>query len=188
MARKSLAACTLACLAFVSAALALQNSTRTVLQTVPSADTAHPSGLILGDEWSFVGRAGDVISIDVDTRDDRYEGTALLDPKLEVRRPDGSSAVSGDDEAECSRPPVCGYACPRVRNFSLDQTGRWTIIVRDFGGASQTGVFCTGGGYNLTVTGSVHALESLRLRTDDGTVQQLSLDLRGLAPKKAAPR
>jgi hypothetical protein len=188
MGRRVLAACTIVCLAVVSAALALQDGTRTVLQTVPSADTDHPSGLILGDAWSFVGRAGDVISIEVDTRDDKYEGTALLDPTLVLRRPDGSDAVSGDDEAECSRPPVCGYDCPRVRNFSLDQTGRWTIVVRDFGGATETGTFCTGGAYNLSVTGTVHALETLKLRTDDGTVQQLPTALRGIAPTKGAQR
>ena len=133
----------------------------------------------------FVGRAGDVVSIRVDTRDDRYEGTALLDPTLVLRRPDGSEAAGGDDEATCSRPPVCGYACPMIRNFLLDQSGRWTIVVRDFGGASETGLFCTGGGYNLSLTGSAHALESLRLRTDDGMVQQLPLDERGVRPRKA---
>lgn len=187
MGRKGLVACIIVCLAFVGAALA-QNGTRTVLQTVPSADVTHPSGLILGDEWSFVGRAGDVVAMDVDTRDDKYEGTALLDPTLVLRRPDGSIAVSGDDEAECSRAPVCGYACPRVRSFILDQTGRWTIVVRDFGGASNTGSFCTGGGYNLSLSGSVHALESLRLRTDDGVVQRLPGNLRGVEPKKGAER
>ena len=159
------------CLGLAGSAAA-QVSSRTVLQTVPTSDVSHPSNLVQGDEWGFLGQAGDVITVQVDTRDDTYQGTSKLDPFAILLRPDGSFATWSDDESACSRPPVCGFACPLIQNFTLDQTGRWTIVVQDAGGATETGVFCTGGSYNLTLGGPFGVTKSLRLRSDDGSVQQ----------------
>lgn len=170
--KRALAWSLLCCLAVAGSAMAQPPSTRTVLQTVPTSDVTHPSGLIQGDEWGFSGRAGDVVTVQVDTRDDTYQGTSTLDPLVLLLRPDGSVAAFGDDEATCSRPPVCGFACPLLANFTLDQTGRWIIVVQDLGGATNTGVFCTGGGYNLSLTAPPHAITSLKLGSDDGAVQQ----------------
>jgi hypothetical protein len=173
MVRKSSVAGSLAfcCLGLIGTALAQQPATRTVLQTVPTSDVEHPSGLIQGDEWAFVGNTGDLVAFEVDTRDDTNEGTSKLDALAILIRPDGTFAIWGDDNASCSRPPVCGYACPRVENFKLDQTGHWRIVVQDLG-ATLTGVYCTGGGYNLSLRGPSRVLQSLRLRVNDGAIQQ----------------
>lgn len=188
MVKKKIVASSLLCCLGVGTALAQEHSTRTVLQTVPTSDVTHPSGLIQGDEWGFLGHAGDVVNFHVDTRDDKYEGTSNLDPLAILIRPDGSVAIWGDDEAACSRPPVCGYACPWVENFRLDQTGHWIIVVQDFGGATQTGVFCSGGGYNLSLRGPSHALKSLKLRSDDGSVHQLVDDRSQIEQRKGLSR
>lgn len=145
------------------------NITRTVLQTVPNADTTHPSGLTQGDQWRFRGRAGQAFTFSVDTRDDDGAGNSLLDPVLVLKRPNGSVVAFEDDNIGCSRDPVCGFSCPEVVT-ALDATGWWTIVVRDFNTATTTPVQCTGGGYNLNVTGPSSAVESLEFKLDDGAV------------------
>lgn len=172
MVQKRAVAWSLTCCLGVAGSAMAQQPTRTVLQTVPTSDPDHPSGLIQGDEWGFAGHVGDVVTVQVDTRDDTYQGTSTLDPLMLLLRPDGSLAAFGDDEVTCSRPPVCGFACPLLANFTLDQTGRWIVVVQDLGGATNTGVFCTGGGYNLSLTAPQHAVTSLKLGSDDGAVQQ----------------
>lgn len=153
------------CLALAGVALP---QVRTVLQTVPNSDPYHPSGLVQGDEWVFDGVAGDTVAIGVDTRDDTGDGTSNLDPVVALVRPDGSVAATGDDEVACSRPPRCGYACPLLQAITLDQTGRWTIAVLDFGSSG-----CRGGAYNLMVTGTTEKLlRTLRLRLNDGALGQ----------------
>jgi len=158
------------CLAMVGVVQAQVQDIRTVLQTVPPADVFHPSGLIQGDLWVFDGRAGDVIDIRLDTRDDNNDSTSNLDPILLLRRPDGSLLAAGDDEVDCSRPPVCGFRCPLLTGVALDQTGVWSIAVRDFGGSG-----CLSGGYNLNVIGPQRLVRSLTLGLDDGTVQQIDI-------------
>lgn len=145
------------------------NITRTVLQTVPNADTTHPSGLTQGDEWRFRGSAGQTFTLSVDTRDDDGAGNSLLDPVLVLKRPNGSVAAFEDDNIGCSRDPICGFSCPEVVT-ALDTTGWWTIVVRDFNTATTTSVQCIGGGYNLNVTGPSSAVESLEFNLDDGAV------------------
>lgn len=164
------------CLAMVGVAQAQNQDIRTVLQTVPPADVSHPSGLVQGDLWVFDGRAGDVIDIRVDTRDDNNAFTSNLDPILFLKRPDGTLAAAADDEAACSRPPVCGFACPSLTGLTLDQTGTWAIVLRDFGGSG-----CLSGAYNLNIMGPSRVVGSLKLGLDDGAVQQI--DIQPLQPK-----
>ena len=78
MVRKSSVAGSLAfcCLGLIGTALAQQPATRTVVQTVPTSDVEHPSGLIQGDEWAFAGRSGDLVAFEVDTRDDTAPAAA----------------------------------------------------------------------------------------------------------------
>jgi hypothetical protein len=160
------------------AALAHDNEirTRVDLDTVPNSDISHPSGTIMGDEWSVDGYAGDVLTIQVDTRDDTGAGTSGLDPVVFVKRPDGTYYAFADDNVICSRAPVCGYQCPRLENITLDQSGRWIIIVRDFDSATGTEVQCTGGAYNLYVTGPYRVVRTLRIRKDDGAVSDPPTD------------
>jgi hypothetical protein len=152
-------------LAMVGVAQA-QESARMVVQTVPPADVSHPTGQIQGDLWAFEGRAGDVIDVRIDTRDDNNNTTSNLDPILFLRRPDGSLLFGGDDNVACSREPVCGYACPLLIGFPLDQSGRWEIVVRDYGGSG-----CLSGSYTLGVEGPLRVTRSLKLAVDDGVVQ-----------------
>jgi hypothetical protein len=145
-----------------------QDSSRMVVQSVPPADVFHPTGLIQGDLWTFEGRVGDVIDVRVDTRDDNNDATSNLDPILFMRRPDGTVVFGGDDDIPCSRAPGCGFACPNLINYTLDQSGLWGIVVRDFGGSG-----CLSGSYNLGIEGPTRVTRGLKLAVDDGAVQSI---------------
>jgi hypothetical protein len=151
------------------------------LQTVPNSDTAHPSGLIQGDEWTFVAVPGQRVTIQVDTRDDTGVPSSKLDPVAILKDQNDNVLAFADDNATCSRTPVCGYACPKIASFTIPLTTplnvRWTIVVRDYNTATTTGTQCIGGGYNLKVTEEAGTLpvtgiiaKTLRLKVNDGAV------------------
>ncbi len=100
----------------------------------------------------------------VDTKDDTDNGEADIDPVLLVVDGAGNLLAFADDEVDCTYPPVCGFFCPSVTEVACGSAGRrhggdddddeepHSIIVRDFGTATQTGTACQeGGGYNLVV-------------------------------------
>lgn len=51
------------------------------LQNVPNSTTTT-SPLIQGDQWTFYGRAGESVTLRIDTRDDFGNNTSGLDPVL----------------------------------------------------------------------------------------------------------
>ncbi len=103
----------------------------------------------LGDMWTFICPAGGTFKLSVDTKDDTDVGRADIDPLVVVLDGKGNPVAFGDDDFDCTYEPVCGYSCPSV----TAHCGRGimhSIVVRDFGVASQTGVYCQeGGGYEL---------------------------------------
>lgn len=148
----------------------------TKLGTVPNSDPGHPSGLTIGDEYTFIAIPGQRVNISVDTRDDTDEGTSNLDPVVILKDQNHNVVAYADDNASCSRAPVCGYACPSIASFQIPPTvppnSKWTIVVRDFNGAGIP--HCTGGAYNLTVSEEIPYLgtvvRTLTQKTDDGAV------------------
>lgn len=102
----------------------------------------------LGDMWTFVCPSGGTVTVAVDTKDETDTAESTLDPLLEVVDGQGNAIAFGDDDFDCTYPPVCGFSCPQVE-VPCGQGLRHSIIVRDFGAA---GTGCTGGGgYELTV-------------------------------------
>jgi len=116
----------------------------------------------LGDMWTFNCPAGGSVVASVDTKDDTDLGASTLDPILELLDGNGIEIADGDDENTCTYLPVCGFACPQLRNFATPRSSRvacgnggssglHSLIVRDFGTAADTAIHCTGGGYELKV-------------------------------------
>jgi hypothetical protein len=83
--------------------------------TLPTADVAHPAG-VLGDVWTFVvAEPGAEVRIRVDTRDDHDNATSNLDPTAFLFDQTGATLFgAGDDEVPCTRESVCGFACPQI--------------------------------------------------------------------------
>ncbi len=69
-----------------------------------------------GDEWTFSGIAGQRVTISMFADFDTY---------LELRGPEGTVLTSDDDSG--------GNMQSRISNFTLPQTGTYTIIARSFG-------------------------------------------------------
>jgi hypothetical protein len=134
---------------------------------VPNVGQLVPGGEVgreeqpLGDMWTFFCPPGGHVVASVDTKDDTDLGTATLDPILELLDGNGVELAHGDDENTCTYAPVCGFACPALRDATGSAeipcgdgglSGLHSLIVRDFGTATNTGVNCNdGGGYELTV-------------------------------------
>lgn len=158
-------------LAVVGVVTAGGSSSVTVLQTVPPADIAHPSGFSQGDIWTFQAKAGSEVDIRIDTRGDNTDLTSNLDAVVFLRAPDGSYVAAGDDEVTCSRTPVCGFQCPLIHDYLLPQSGTYAIVVRDFGSVGDRA--CHGGGYNLVLTSEDPSVaKTLQFRTDDGGIDE----------------
>jgi hypothetical protein len=103
----------------------------------------------LGDMWTFRCPRGGTVNVSVDTKDDTDAGQSDIDPVLLVVDGAGSLLAFGDDDVDCTYPPVCGFSCPAVTAVACGSDGRHSVIVRDFGTAGTT---CQeGGGYNLVV-------------------------------------
>jgi hypothetical protein len=108
----------------------------------------------LGDMWTFYCPPGGYVVASVDTKDDTDLGTATLDPILELLDGFGVELATGDDQNICTYAPVCGFQCPAITYPCGDggSSGLHSLLVRDFGTATNTGVYCNdGGGYELTV-------------------------------------
>jgi hypothetical protein len=107
----------------------------------------------LGDLWTFECPWGGMVSARVDTKDDRDTAQSNVDPILEVLDGEGGLLAFAGDNVECTYPPVCGFACPRVTEVPCGKDNPHSLLVRDFGAAFFTEEACaTGGGYELTVT------------------------------------
>jgi hypothetical protein len=106
----------------------------------------------LGDLWTFECPAGGTVTASVDTKDDRDTGQANLDPILELLDGTGQLVAAGDDNLVCTYPPVCGFECAQVVRVLCGADNPHSLLVRDFGVGSTTGITCAGGGgYQLTV-------------------------------------
>jgi hypothetical protein len=103
----------------------------------------------LGDMWTFNCPPNVVVIVSVDTKDDTDENAADIDPLMFVLDGTGHLIAFADDNRDCTYPPICGFACPRVE-VSCGTGRRHSIIVEDFGAAGSPN--CQeGGGYELTV-------------------------------------
>jgi hypothetical protein len=117
----------------------------------------------LGDLWTFKCPTGGTVNVAVDTKDNTDDAEADIDPVLLVVDGAGNLLAFGDDEVDCTYPPVCGFACPSVTEVACGSGGggghgdrgddqTHSIIVRDLGAANATDTPCQeGGGYNLVV-------------------------------------
>jgi hypothetical protein len=145
----------------------------------------------LGDLWTFNCPEGGTVNVSVDTKDDTDSAQSDIDPVLLVVDGAGNLLVFADDNANCTYPPVCGFACPSVTALACgsgddtddDHHGRdskpHSIIVRDFGAADATGTPCQeGGGYNLVVE---------VFKADGSQLSERRVDLGG-GPKRDVPK
>lgn len=99
---------------------------QTVTGTITSGGT---------NTWTFTGNAGDVITIAVNAG-----SPPTLDPTVTLNGPSGNQLAFNDDI-------VFGVNLNAlISNFTLPQSGTYTIIVGGFGG--------TAGPYSLTITGT----------------------------------
>lgn len=137
-----------------------------VFQIVTNHEPARRSGWVpnvgqlalgerpLGDLWTFKCAKGMTVSISVDTKDDRDDGTSCLDPSVQLVDPDGMLIATGDDEMPCTYEQVCGMSCPSISNAPCGK-GLHSIIVRDAGTIvtmdSSLQQCAKGGGYELVV-------------------------------------
>lgn len=132
----------------------------------------------LGDLWTFRCPRGGTVNVSVDTKDDTDNGQSDIDPVLLVVDGRGNLLAFGDDDVQCTYPPVCGFSCPSVTAVACDDGGghsrseKHSIIVRDFGAADATGTPCQeGGGYNLVVevfSARGHQLSERRIELGGG--------------------
>jgi hypothetical protein len=151
----------------------------------------------LGDLWTFKCPKGGTVNVSVDTKDDTDAAQSDIDPVLLVVDGAGNLLAIGDDDVECTYPPVCGFACPSVSAVACgdddsdgnhhdsggnrhDSGGKpHTIIVRDFGAADVTGTPCQeGGGYGLVVE---------VFGADGSQLSERRVDLGG-GPKRDVPK
>lgn len=78
---------------------------------------------VLGDNWTFIGAEGDVVSIDL-------VGVGLEDTYLELYDPDGYFLASDDDSGG-------GYDA-RIDGLSLPYSGTYTIVAQGYNGTMGT--------------------------------------------------
>jgi hypothetical protein len=121
-------------------------------ENTPNNGTSNHNEQPLGDMWTFYCPPGGHVVASVDTKDDTDLGTASLDPILELLDGNGVELASGDDENPCTYQPICGYGCPQITHACGDTCDLHSLIVRDYGDSTATGIYCNGGGgYELTV-------------------------------------
>ena len=121
---------------------------------VPNAgDRTLEGEQLLGDLWTFRCPKGASVSISADTKDDTDEGEADIRPVLILLDGAGNIiASSGENDVNCTYTPVCGGACPVIREVECGSGEKHSIIVRDDGPSTTTDRLCQeGGGYTLTV-------------------------------------
>jgi hypothetical protein len=122
---------------------------------------------------------GGTVNVSVDTKDDTDSAQSDIDPVLLVVDGAGNLLAFADDNADCTYPPVCGFACPSVTAVACGSDHRHSVIVRDFGAADATGTPCQeGGGYNLVVEA---------FRANGHQLSERQLDLGG-GPKRDVPK
>lgn len=104
-----------------------------------------PEGKV--DLWSFAGRAGDVVTVRVKTRDDNGNGTSNLHPSVVLFDSDGVTTVpdTSIQVSPCSVPTVCGAGCPEFRR-NLPFTRTYFLAVRAIANDA-----CSSGAYKLVV-------------------------------------
>jgi hypothetical protein len=106
----------------------------------------------LGDLWTFKCPEGGTVNASVDTKDDTDAAESDIDPVLLLVDGRGNLLAFGDDDVDCSYPPVCGFSCPSIAAVACGRGENHSLVVRDFGAADATGTACQeGGGYNLIV-------------------------------------
>lgn len=118
---------------------------------VPNVGVLGPGELPLGDLFLFTCPDGGAFRATVDTKDDLDASASCLDPVVEIYDGAGDLIAVGDDQLECTYPPVCGFGCPEVEAV-CGAPGLHSLVVRDYGTAAVGDEHCgKGGGYELTV-------------------------------------
>ncbi len=131
-------------------------------QQTATEELPDRQALELEDVWTFPGKAGQKVSFRVDTVGASPSG---LDLAAELVAPDGSVLKKADDEADCTVPTACGFRCPEVTGFVLPSDGTYSIVVHDFGAASDG---CDSGGtYSLSISEPACTSATLALDSDD---------------------
>lgn len=119
---------------------------------VPNVGSLQAGELPLGDLYTFQCPEGGTVSVAIDTKDDLDVGESHLDPVLEIYDAGGNLVAIGDDEEECTYPPVCGFGCPSAQDVECGAGGLFSLVVRDFGTANKSAEHCReGGGYELAL-------------------------------------
>lgn len=117
-----------------------------------------------GDVWTLSCPKGSKVTLFVDTKADRNDGKANVDPHTWVFDSKGRLVDEGDDEIACTHEPVCGYRC--TRNIIVecsDKLTPYTLAIAD-GGPTKGDV----GGPNLCIGGGGYRLiASAELRGKD---------------------
>lgn len=144
---------------------------------VPNVGDLRAGEQPLGDLWTFRCPQGGSVRATVDTKDDTDDGASDIDPVLVILDGQGDVIGLGDDEDACTYAPVCGFRCPSVE-ADCGESGRHSIVVRDFGAATGPDPACQGGGgYELS-------LEVLDAGGEPLSEQQVKL---GGGPRKIRP-
>jgi hypothetical protein len=139
----------------------------------------------LGDLWTFKCPKGGTVNVSVDTKDDTDAAQSDIDPVLLVVDGAGNLLAIGDDDVDCTYPPVCGFTCPSVTAVACGDDGSdgnrhdsggepHSIIVRDFGASGCVG----GGGYGLVVE---------VFKADGSQLSERRVDLGG-GPQRDVPK
>lgn len=115
---------------------------------VPDVAFRDEGDLPLGDAWTFSCPVGGTAVLAVDTLANN-EGLSRLDLIAYVVDRAGNLLGIGDDDAECTHPPTCRFACPRI-NIACG-VGPHYIFVRDYGSDESAEACNAGGGYKLTI-------------------------------------
>jgi hypothetical protein len=143
--RVSLIALVLGIFMAIGAPAHAQNAVRS--GWVPNVGELADGEFPLGDLWTFNCPTGGSGTLFVDTKDDTDTGQSCVDVTAYVVTDSGTLLGFGDDDAACTYAPVCGFSCPAF-SFSGCDGNKVSLVVRDFGTASNTGTFCNkGGGY-----------------------------------------
>ena len=86
----------------------------------------------------------------------------------------GNLLALGDDDVDCTYPPLCGFRCPSLTAVACGSGGKHSLIVRDFGASGCRG----GGGYTLVVE---------VFRADGRQLSERQVDLGG-GPRREVPK